>query len=214
MNLTLVVCKVFKRILKGAFLSFLSECNTITGCHHGFLFRRPCLSNVLILELCKKIRPMDQVLSDGKNLENVNGRCFFVRDTYQEWGTSGVSDWTFSILVICQRPPKCHQCANATFRRRRQDGVTIITKRPFAELPSQCLEVVGQFHRMQLYRYWAGSSSSIILCHWKSGQFHTGHQSCDRPGRSHGHFVLTLHQLQRGYLQSKTYAVYDKAVVR
>ncbi len=34
-SLTSVVCKVFERILKRAILSFLSECNAITGCQHA-----------------------------------------------------------------------------------------------------------------------------------------------------------------------------------
>ncbi len=96
------------------------------------------------------------------------------RDKDQEWGTSGDSGWATSIR-------KCYQCANAVFHRRRQDGLTTLTKRPFTELLLQCLEVVAklgppyQYHQKQLLcRYLAGSSSSIILCHWKSGRFHTG----------------------------------------
>ncbi len=45
--------------------------------------------------------------------------------------------------VVCQRPPKCHQCDNVAFRQRRQDGLTTLTKRPFEELPLQYLELVG-----------------------------------------------------------------------
>ncbi len=133
--------------------------------------------------------------------------------------TSGVSDRTTSIPVVCQRPPKCYPSNSAAFRRRRQDCLTTLTKRPFAELPQQCLELVGklgppyQFYQMQQYRCWSGSSSSIIICHWKSGQFHTCCRRCYRPGRSHGQFLHTLHPLQSGCLQSKTNAVYDKAVV-
>ncbi len=53
-------------------------------------------------------------------------------------------------------------------RRRRQDCLTMLTKRPFAELPLQLLELGPpyQSRQMQLYRYWAGSSTSIIPCHW------------------------------------------------
>ncbi len=61
-------------------------------------------------------------------------------DKDQEWGTSGVSDWTTFILVVCQRPPNCD---NAAFRRQRQDGFTTLTTRPFVELPQQFLEVIG-----------------------------------------------------------------------
>ncbi len=64
---------------------------------------------------------------------------------------------------------------NAAFHRRRENGLTTLIKWPFAELPLLCLELVNklgppyQSHQMQLYRYWAGSSSSITLRHWKSG---------------------------------------------
>ncbi len=90
---------------------------------------------------------------------------------------------------------------------------------PFAGLPLQCLELVGklgspyQSHQMQLHCYWAGSSTSIIPCHWKSGQFHTARKRCSIPGRFYGQFLLTLDPLQRGGLQGKTDAVYDKAIV-
>ncbi len=89
----------------------------------------------------------------------------------QEWGTSGVSVRATSILV-CQRPSKCNQCDNAVFRRWRQGGLTMLTKRPFTGLPLKFLELVGklgppyQSHQMHLHRYWTGSSTSIIPCHW------------------------------------------------
>ncbi len=67
---------------------------------------------------------------------------------------------------------------------------------------------------MQLHRYWMGSSTSIIPCHWKSWRFHAGRKRCLRPGCSHGQFLLTLHPLRRGCLQSKLGAVNGKAVVR
>ncbi len=38
-NLTSVMCKVFERISKRIILSFLRECNAITGCQLGFLPR-------------------------------------------------------------------------------------------------------------------------------------------------------------------------------
>ncbi len=49
-SLTLVVCKVFERIFKRVIFSFLSEYNATKGCQHGFLPRRPCLFNLLLLE--------------------------------------------------------------------------------------------------------------------------------------------------------------------
>ncbi len=74
--------------------------------------------------------------------------------------------------------------------------------------------LIGTFHQMQLHRYWTGSSTSVITCHWKSGQFHTGRKHYKRPGRSHGHFLLTLHPWQIGCLKGKAHVVYDKVVVR
>ncbi len=60
-------------------------------------------------------------------------------------------------LAVYQRPPECHQYANVAFRRRRQDGVLTLTKWSFAELPLQCLEVVGKlgptYHPHQMQRY-------------------------------------------------------------
>ncbi len=56
--------------------------------------------------------------------------------------------------------------------------------RPFAELPLQCLELVGKLappyesHQMQPRRYWAGFSTPIIPCHWKSGRFHSSRKRC------------------------------------
>ncbi len=105
------------------------------------------------------IRPMDQILCQGKNLHGASGWCVVARDQEQECGTSGISDWDTSVLVVCQRPRKCHPCANAAFHRYRQDQVTTLIKWPFVELPPQCLAVVGnlrptfQAHQMQLYRY-------------------------------------------------------------
>ncbi len=86
---------------------------------------------------------MDQILPDGKKLQGAGGRCVVARDKDQDWGTSGVSDWVTSILVVCKRPPECHQCDNAAFRRRRQGGPTALTKQPFAEFPLHRLELVG-----------------------------------------------------------------------
>ncbi len=80
-------------------------------------------------------------------------------DKDPEWGTSGVSDRATSILVVSQRPPECHQCASAAFRRRRQNGVTTLAKLPLSEHLLQCLEMVDKLepqypaHQMQQYRY-------------------------------------------------------------
>ncbi len=49
-SLTSVVCMIFKWILERAILSSLSECNAIICCQYGFPPRRPCLSNLLVLE--------------------------------------------------------------------------------------------------------------------------------------------------------------------
>ncbi len=84
----------------------------------------------------------------------------------QEWYR--INDWVTSFL------------ANTTFHRRIKDGVPNLTEQPFADLLLECLEVVGklgppdQSQQMQLYRYWVGSSSSIILRQWKSERLHTG----------------------------------------
>ncbi len=112
---------------------------------------------------------MDQILSDGKTLPSASGRFVVARDKDQEWGTSGVSDRATPILVACQRLPKFHHCANAAFHRRRQDGLTTLTKRPFAELPLQCLESVGklgspyQSHGMQQHHCSTGPLLQIPL---------------------------------------------------
>ncbi len=45
-SLTSIVCKFFKRILKRTIFSFLSECKALTGCQHGFLPHRQCISNL------------------------------------------------------------------------------------------------------------------------------------------------------------------------
>ncbi len=114
---------------------------------------------------------MDRTLSDGKNLQVASDRCVVAGDKGQDWGTSGITDWATSIRVVCQRSPEYHHCDNVTFRRGHQHGIIKLTKRPFAELPLKCLGLVSklgppyQSHQMQLYRYWAGSFSSIILCH-------------------------------------------------
>ncbi len=85
----------------------------------------------------------------------------------QESGSSQGSVIGTSKLFVCQRPPECHQCDNAAFSRRRQDGHITPTKRPFAGFTLQSLEMVGNFgpiypsHQMQLYRSWASSSTSI-----------------------------------------------------
>ncbi len=71
---------------------------------------------------------MNQILSDEKNLQSASGLRVVARDKNQEWGTSGVSDRVTFIHGVCQRPPKCHQRDNAAFRRRRQDGLTTLTK--------------------------------------------------------------------------------------
>ncbi len=127
---------------------------------------------------------MDQIIPDGKNLPSASGRCVAAGYREKEWGTSKVSDRATSILVVCQRPLKCNHIDNAAFRQRRQDALTTLTKRPFAGFPLQRLELVGklgplyQSHQMQLHLYWTGSFTSIIPCHLKSGQFHTGHKRC------------------------------------
>ncbi len=46
---------------------------------------------------------------------------------------SGIPQGASSIRVVYQRPPKCHHCENTAFRRRLQDGLTTLIKRPFAE---------------------------------------------------------------------------------
>ncbi len=70
---------------------------------------------------------------------------------------------------FCQRPPMCHQFGNSVFRQRCQDGLPTHTQRPFAEPPLRCLQLVSKlgpsydFHKMQLYRYWAGPCTCCML---------------------------------------------------
>ncbi len=85
---------------------------------------------------------MDQILPDRKNLQGLGGQCVVARDKDQDRGTSEVSDWATSTLVVCK--PECHQCDNAAFRRRRQGSLTALTKQPFAEFPLHRLELVGK----------------------------------------------------------------------
>ncbi len=91
---------------------------------------------------------MDQILCGRSNLPSASDRCGVAENKNQEWRTSGVSDRATYIRVASQRPPKCHQCDNAAFRRRRQDGLSTLTGRPL-----QCPELVGklgppyQFHQ-------------------------------------------------------------------
>ncbi len=54
----------------------------------------------------------------------------------------GVSSRSTSFLAVCHGPPTCLQCDNAAFRRRRQGGLTTLTRRSFAGLPLQCMELV------------------------------------------------------------------------
>ncbi len=69
----------------------------------------------------------------------------------------------------------------------------------------QCLEVVLKLRSPNLLL----SSGHFLSL---SRRFHTGQNLCYRLGRSHEWFLLTSHALQRGCLQSKTCAVFDKAV--
>ncbi len=62
-----------------------------------------------------------------------------------------------------QRHPKCHQFDNTAFRRRRQDSLTTLAKLPFAELPLQCLDIVGDFGPVSLPPNTAISLSGGIL---------------------------------------------------
>ncbi len=145
---------------------------------------------------------MDQILSDGKNLPSASGRCVVAGDKDQEWGTSGAIDWATSILAVCQRPPKCHQCDNAAFRRWRQYGLTSLKRRIFAGLPLQCLESLS-----------IPPNATVSLL---DGLFHFNYplplevrafpyrlQALVKTWRSHEQFLLTLHPLQRGCLQRK-----------
>ncbi len=90
---------------------------------------------------------MDQIPSDGKNLRDTSGRCVVARDKDQKWDTSRFSGWATSILDVCLRPPEYHQCANAVFRRWREDGVTTLTKRPFYRATSAMLPVTWDLPR-------------------------------------------------------------------
>ncbi len=67
LSLTSVACKVLEWILKRAILLFIIECNAIADFRHGFLPRRSCLSNLMILE--KTIR---WLMDDGNTADVVN----------------------------------------------------------------------------------------------------------------------------------------------
>ncbi len=64
------------------------------------------------------------------------------------YSTSSQSSPMDRILLRCGPPkgppPECHLCANVAFHRRRQNGVTAFTRRPFAELLLRYLEAVGK----------------------------------------------------------------------
>ncbi len=49
-SLTSIMGKIFERIVKKVLLSFLSDARSISPHQHGFLPRRPCLSNLLVFE--------------------------------------------------------------------------------------------------------------------------------------------------------------------
>ncbi len=86
-------------------------------------------ADVVCLDFARAFDPIclcdKDVLSDGKNLLTVSGRCVVAGDKDQEWGTSEVSDRAISILVACQRPSKYYQCDKASFRRRRRAPSTM-----------------------------------------------------------------------------------------
>ncbi len=52
--------------------------------------------------------------------------------------------WLGHFCSCCLSTTTRHQCKKAVFHQRRQGGVTTLTKRPFAGLPLQCLELVGK----------------------------------------------------------------------
>ncbi len=101
MSLTLVVCKVFEIIFKRAILSFLGECNAITGCQHGVLPHQSCLFNLLILEVTKN-RLMDNgnttdVVYFAKAFDSVDHRLklakresFDLHVKFVRWIRSGI----------------------------------------------------------------------------------------------------------------------------
>ncbi len=114
--------------------------------------------------------------------------------------------------VIGPLPSEYHQCDNTAFRRRRRNCLNTRTKRPFAELLLQRLELVSklgppyQSHQMQLLGGLPHFNYPLPL------------EARAIPYRSvtllkAWAFFLTLHPLQRGCLQSKTHVVYEKAVV-
>ncbi len=45
-----VLCEIFEKFLKKALLLFLTETRTFSPSQHGFLPRRPCLSNLILQE--------------------------------------------------------------------------------------------------------------------------------------------------------------------
>ncbi len=49
-----------------AILSFLSECKAATGCQHGFLPHRSCLSNLLMIE-----ETIARLMDDGNTADVV-----------------------------------------------------------------------------------------------------------------------------------------------
>ncbi len=52
---------------------------------------------------------------DRENLHSASGRRVVAGDKDADWGSSRVSDWATSFLVVCQLPPECNQCDNDVF---------------------------------------------------------------------------------------------------
>ncbi len=63
--------------------------------------------------LCDKVARWITSYVTGKNLQSTSDRYVVARDKDQALGTSGAT----SILILCQRPPKCRQGDNTAFRQ-------------------------------------------------------------------------------------------------
>ncbi len=109
-------CPSYLLILEETIARLMDDGNAAHAVYLDFAMAFDSVNHRFIWTVFKS-RPIDQTISGGKSLQNASGRCVVARDKDQEWGTSWASDRATSILVVCQRPPKCNQCDNAAFRR-------------------------------------------------------------------------------------------------
>ncbi len=85
-SLTSIISKIFERILKKLLLSFLGETRSISPHHHGFIFRRSCLSNLQVFE--EAVMSIDVIYPDFTKAFDSDNHRFFWRK------------WSSSVLVM------------------------------------------------------------------------------------------------------------------